>query len=64
MKKYLPVIRSAQLFSGISEEELCAMLACLKAEKKDFPKEAFVLHGNITAALERLRLDAPSNPPV
>ena len=34
MKKYLPVIRSAQLFSGISEEELCAMLACLKAEKR------------------------------
>ena len=49
MKKYLPVIRSAQLFSGISEEELCAMLACLKAEKKDFPKEAFVLRSGDTA---------------
>ena len=51
MKKYLPVIRSAQLFSGISEEELCAMLACLKAEKKDFPKEAFVLRAGDTAEL-------------
>ena len=43
MKDFLPVIRSAQLFSGISEEELTAMLACLRAEKKGFPKEAFVL---------------------
>ncbi len=43
MEDFLPVIRSSQLFYGISEEELTAMLACLKAEKKDFPKEAFVL---------------------
>lgn len=43
MNDFLPVIRSAQLFSGISEEELTAMLSCLRAEKKDFPKEAFVL---------------------
>ena len=38
MKDFLPVIRSAQLFSGVSEDELTAMLSCLKAEKKDFPK--------------------------
>ena len=37
MKDFLPVIRSSQLFSGISADELTAMLACLKAEKKDFP---------------------------
>ena len=43
MKEYLSVIRSARLFSGISEEELNAVLCCLRAEKKDFPKEAFVL---------------------
>ena len=43
MKDFLPVIRSAQLFSGISEEELTAMLSCLRAEKKDFPKDAFLL---------------------
>ncbi len=49
MKDFLPVIRSAQLFSGISEEELCAMLSCLKAEKKDFPKEAFILRAGDTA---------------
>ena len=49
MKDFLPVIRSAPLFSGISAEELTAMLSCLKAEKKDFPKEAFVLRAGDTA---------------
>lgn len=48
MKDFLPVIRSSQLFSGTSEEELTAMLSCLKAEKKDFPKEAFVLRAGDT----------------
>lgn len=36
MKDYLSVIRSSQLFSGVSEEEVIAMLSCLKAEQKDF----------------------------
>lgn len=49
MKDFSPVIRSAQLFSGVSEDELTAMLSCLKAEKKDFPKEAFVLRSGDTA---------------
>ena len=49
MKIFLPVIRSAQLFSGISEDELAAMLSCLSVEKKDFPKEAFVQCAGDTA---------------
>ena len=49
MKDFLPVIRSASLFSGVSEKELTAMLSCLKAERKDFPKEAFVLRAGDTA---------------
>ena len=49
MKEFFPVIRSAPLFSGISEEELTAMLSCLRAEKRDFPKEAFVLRAGDTA---------------
>ena len=48
MKDFLPVIRSAQLFTGISVEELTAMLSCLSAEKKDFPKDAFVLRAGDT----------------
>ena len=49
MKDYLSVIRSARLFSGISEEELTPMLTCLKAEKKDFTKETVVLRTGDTA---------------
>ena len=49
MKDYLSIIRSARLFSGISEEELTPMLTCLKAEKKDFTKETFVLRTGDTA---------------
>lgn len=49
MEEFLSTIRSAPLFSGVSEAELTAMLACLKAEKKDFPKEAFVLRVGDTA---------------
>ena len=49
MREFLPVIRSAQLFSGISEEELSMVLSCLKAEKKDFTKETFVLRTGDTA---------------
>lgn len=49
MKDFLPVIRSSPLFSGISAEEASAMLSCLQAEKKGFPKEAFLLHAGDTA---------------
>lgn len=49
MEEFLSTIRSAPLFSGVSEAELTAMLACLKAEKKDFPKEAFVLRAGDTS---------------
>ena len=49
MKDYSSVIRSSTLFSGVSEEELGAMLACLRAEKKDFPKDAFLMRTGDTA---------------
>lgn len=49
MKDFLPVIRSAPLFSGVSEEELTAMLSCLGAEEKQFPKDDFLLRAGDTA---------------
>ena len=49
MKDYLSVIRSSQLFSGVSEDEVIAMLSCLKAERKNFPKDAFLLRAGDTA---------------
>ncbi len=49
MKEFFPIIRSAPFFSGISEDELAALLACLKAEKRDFPRDAFLLRAGDTA---------------
>ena len=49
MKDFLPVIRSSPLFSGISEDELSAMLACLHVESRNFPKDAFLLRAGDTA---------------
>ncbi len=49
MKDFFPVIRSSPLFSGISGEEFAAMLSCLQAETKEFPKDAFVLRAGDTA---------------
>ncbi len=43
MKEFLSVIRSSQLFSGISEEELTAMLSCLDTRTENFSKDDFVL---------------------
>ena len=43
MEEYLSVIRSSRLFSGLGDEELTAVLGCLGAEERSFPKDAFVL---------------------
>jgi CRP/FNR family cyclic AMP-dependent transcriptional regulator len=49
MREYLPVIRSSRLFSGLGNDELTAVLGCLRAEERDFPKDAFILHAGDTA---------------
>ena len=49
MKDFLSVIRSSQLFSGVTETELTAVLACLDAKKTSFPKEAYLMHTGDTA---------------
>ena len=49
MREFFSVIRSSPLFSGISEDELTAMLTCLRAEKRDYPRDAFVLRTGDTA---------------
>lgn len=43
MKKFLSVIRSSQLFSGISEDELSAVLSCLGAREESYAKDTFLL---------------------
>ena len=49
MKDFLSVIRSSQLFSGISEDEIRSMLSCLNAETEEYPKDAFVLRAGDTS---------------
>ncbi len=43
MKDFLTVLRSSQLFSGISENEISSMLLCLNAKTEEFSKDSFVL---------------------
>lgn len=43
MNDFLPVIRGSRLFSGVTEEEARAMLDCLGAKTRRFPKDAYIL---------------------
>lgn len=43
MKKYLPVLQNAPLFSGVSGDEILAMLSCLAATTGDYAKNEFIL---------------------
>ncbi len=49
MKDFLSVIRASQLFSGISEDELTAMLTCLDTRQTNFPKDTFLMRVGNTA---------------
>lgn len=49
MKEFWPIIHSSTLFSGISEEELTAMLSCLGTKTGSFPKDTFLLRAGDTA---------------
>ncbi len=48
MRDFLPIIRTSQLFAGISDEELLIMLNCLGAKKLSYPKDAFLLRAGDT----------------
>ena len=42
MKKYITILKNTQLFSGVTEEELFAMLQCLQAQVRVYQKGDFV----------------------
>ena len=44
MKKYIEILKTTQLFSGIGEEDLSAMLNCLQARLLTFKKGDYVYH--------------------
>lgn len=43
MKKYLNILKKSQLFLGVSENEIEAMLDCLSAELRTYQKGSYVL---------------------
>ena len=43
MKDFTPVIKKAPIFSGISEDELASMLACLDARTAEYGKDEYIL---------------------
>ena len=48
MKEFFPILHTAALFSGISDEELAAMLSCLGARLDTFPKGSRLLRAGDT----------------
>lgn len=42
MKKYIPVLKRSQLFSGVSENEIAAMLSCLDAKVRTYQKGEYI----------------------
>ncbi len=43
MKKYIPILKRTQLFAGVSEDEIAAMLSCLDARVRTYQKGETVL---------------------
>lgn len=48
MNKYYPVLRNSTLFCGIGEDELSAMLSCLDAAERFYPKGSCLLYAGDT----------------
>lgn len=44
MKEFFSIFAASPLFSGVTEDELDAMLTCLAAKTEQFPKDVFLLH--------------------
>ena len=59
MKEFFPVLHMAALFSGISDEELAAMLSCLGARIGTFPKGSRLLRAG--ESVEEVSFDEPLN---
>lgn len=57
MQNFLPVIHSSQLFSGVSQEELTAMLTCLGGRQERYKRAAFLLRAGDTVESIGLVLD-------
>ena len=52
MKEFFPILAASPLFSGVTEDELVAMLTCLAAKTEQFPKDVFLLHPGDTVEFD------------
>lgn len=43
MTQFLPILKQTTLFAGVGDEEITALLCCLNATKRDYPKGAYIL---------------------
>lgn len=43
MKKYIPVLKKANLFAGVDEEDVASLLSCLGARLQNYKKGDFIL---------------------
>ena len=43
MKKYIPILKRTQMFAGVSDDEIAAMLSCLGARINTYKKGEYVL---------------------
>ena len=59
METYIPVLRRTQLFSGVADEDITAMLSCLRARLCEYKKgEYIVRHGERMAHITVLVVGA------
>ena len=42
MKKFISILKNTSLFSGVNENEIEAMLSCLGAQYRTYPKGAYI----------------------
>ena len=49
LNEIFPILSSSSLFSGVSEDELSAMLYCLGAKEASFPRDSYLLRAGDTA---------------
>lgn len=50
MKKYLEILRNCKLFESIEDENLLAMLKCLRAEVQSYSKNQYIFTEGETAS--------------
>ncbi|MDO4633561.1 MAG: Crp/Fnr family transcriptional regulator [Eubacteriales bacterium] len=44
MEKYLPILTHTQMFAGVNEQEISAMLHCLNASLRTYKKGEYIFH--------------------